>query len=100
MDHGFFRCTFHGDADFSAFTYGLWLSEEEVTVKAEKNTIRVNEGAIAVGLASFICFLGTQAAAAIGWPDAGKPSPSLPLFPFSKSLTTFPLYQLLCLPHA
>lgn len=39
--------------------------------KAEKNTIKVNEGAIAIAISSLICFLGTQAAIAVGWPDAG-----------------------------
>ena len=44
---------------------------QEALAKAEKNTIRVNEGAIAIAVSSLICFLGTQAAVALGWPDAG-----------------------------
>ena len=44
-------------------------------MKAEKGIIKVNEGAIAVALAALICFLGSESAIAIGWPDAGKPTP-------------------------
>ena len=44
---------------------------QQALAKAEKNTIKVNEGAIAIAVSSLICFLGTQAAIAVGWPDAG-----------------------------